>query len=366
MIYLDNNATTCIDPHILDRYTSLLRGGLGNSHSMHAMGRQSRQIMQKAKQRIADCFGIDGKGVILTSGATESIYTLVFSISGHIVSSVLEHSAVREALQSREKPVTILSPEAGKGSIALQQIMAACRPDTEAIVLNAANHETGICNPILEIAEWAQIHDILLIVDAVGLVGKKKWQQLPGRVALILSGHKIHAPVGIGAILLQGKVPYRPLFLGGQQQRGMRGGTEMVALADSLAGALEALHPDDFDRMQRLRDDFEQQIATLLQVVIHGQKEDRVSSVSNIAFLSIDGETLLMQLDLQGIAASHGSACQTGAFQLSPVLLGMGLGRDEVRRSLRFSLSRWTTKEELHTVVAQLRSIIPHGPKQSS
>lgn len=354
MIYLDNNATTFTDPDITSVYMDLLRHGLGNPNSMHAKGRYSRHIMQKGKQRIADFFDADPNQVIITSGATEAIYTILLSLSGHVISSVLEHTAVREALSSRGKETTILLPHPGRGSITLEQIIAAHRPDTEAIVLNAANHETGICNPIVEIAEWARGKNILIILDGVGWIGKKAWPSLPGKIAWILSGHKIHAPVGVGALILQGKISCRPLFLGGKQQKGMRGGTEMVALTECLALALEKLDQNDFMRMEQYRNQFEADLSASLSILVHGRDEERVASVSNLAVPHIDGESLLMQLDLHGIAASHGSACQTGALELSPVLLGMGLPRDEVSRSIRFSFSRWTTQNELQEVTARL------------
>jgi len=354
MIYLDNNATTMLDPRVRDIYFDLLQQRLGNPSSMHRYGQKARYLLIEARKRIADFFQISPKYLVMTSGATEALTTAILSCPPrtHVITSSLEHLAVREAVQQTQCDVTWLNPETGRGAITVQQIEQALRPSTKMIVITAANNETGICTDLYPIAECAQQHDLMLVIDAVAYIGKEPWHMLPGKVAVCASGHKIHAPLGVGCIAYHSGFPLRALFSGGGQQNALRAGTESVALAAAFAHALEILQPEYYQTMRRLRDTFEHDLKTHVKdILIHGEHERRVSNVSNIAFPNCEGETLLMKLDLADVAASHGSACQSGALEPSHVLTNMGLERDVIRRSLRFSLSRMTTQEEISRAV---------------
>lgn len=361
MIYLDNNATTKIDPKVKQVYCSLLDQLLGNPGSMHRPGQHAKQLLIQARRSICEFFSVSPKHLIVTSGATEALTMAILSCppSSHIITSSLEHAAVREAVLQTSCKVTWLSPESGKGAITADQIEKAITPQTAMVVIMAANNETGALTDLQAIAELAYQHNLLLVVDAVAWIGKETWKTPAGKVAICMSGHKIHAPVGIGCLVYSSGFPLKPLFSGGGQQQGLRGGTESVALTVALAQAFAQLEMVRYNEIRVLRNYFEQQLKNNIpDVLIHCEHEPRVSNVSNVAFSQCEGETLLMKLDLASVAASHGSACQSGALEPSHVLTNMGLSKHIVKRSLRFSLSRMTTKEEINRSVAILRSCL--------
>lgn len=357
-IYLDNQATTRLDPRIAAVYSELLQQVVGNPGSMHRFGQQAKHQLIQARRAIGAFFTLAPQNIVITSGATEALTMAILSCpqGAHLITSTLEHASVREAVNQAGVSATRLMPLAGRGSISPEQIAEAIEPRTQMIVVTAVNHETGALTDIEAIAAIARQHDLLLVIDAVAYVGKAPWQMPEGRVAVCVSGHKIHAPVGVGCVAYRSRFPLKPLFRGGGQQRGLRGGTESVALTVAFAHALQLLNEDDYETMRRLRDRFEAQLPS--ELMIHCVHEPRIGSISNIAFPKHDGETLLMQLDLAGVAASHGSACQSGALEPSYVLANMGVGRESVRRSLRFSLSRMTTEAEIDEAVKRIHSIL--------
>ncbi len=357
MIYLDNNATTCVDPDVLALYTQLLSSPLANPGSLHRYGQMARHQLICSKKSIADTLGVSAQQVILTSGATEGINMLLSQVSGGIITSSLEHAAVNEALQSARGPVTRLNPLPGQGAILPEQVAAAINEQTRMLVFMAANNETGICTDMEAMAELAYQRDLLLVIDAVAYLGKAPWQMPKGRVAVVMSGHKLHAPVGIGAVVSSKSYPLKPFILGGGQQRGLRGGTEMVALSSALACALEKITPESIAYVHKLRQTFEEGIEHL-NPIIQGQDQKRVSNVTNVAFPHTNGETLLTKLDLEGVAASHGSACQSGALELSHVLINMGLDKALVRGAIRFSFSRFNTFEEIDALILILNRLL--------
>ncbi len=253
--------------------------------------------------------------------------------------------------------MTYLSPSSF-GSIDPEEVKKAIRSNTSLIVLGAANSETGVKNPIQEIAEIASIHAIPFILDGVGLFGKEPFEIPFGVSALALSAHKIHGPPGIG--LLWAKTAFLPLIVGGGQERGRRAGTENLPAIMGCAKAILLLSeelPSATLRMKKLRDHLE---SALLQefpnLLINGQGE-RIANTSNIAFPEIDGELLLMQLDQAGIAVSLGSACASGAIEPSHVLRAMNIPINLARSSLRFSLSRMTTLQEIDSCIAAIKKV---------
>ncbi len=353
MIYLDNNATTFLGPSVLAVMEPLLSGKVGNPSSIHRYGQAAKALLAKATKEVAAHFGVKTNEIIFTSGATEALNMVIKSApkGSHIITSSLEHIAVIESLKFTECTVTYLDPEPGKGAITVEQIEHALRPETAMIVVMAANNETGVRTDIEVIASFAEQRGISLVVDGVAQLGKGEWSLPAGVSAACFSGHKIHAPTGVGVAIVRRSFKNDPLIVGGPQQHSMRGGTENLAGIVGFAKALSLL-PKTGEAMAILRDRFEEGILSQLEgVQVHGSGEARIGNTSNIAFKGVDGESLLMQLDLAGVAASHGSACTSGTLEPSRVLLNMGIAPSVARGSLRFSLSRFTTQNEIERAI---------------
>ncbi len=360
MIYLDNNATTFLDPKVLAAMEMVLSSKIGNPSSIHRYGQAAQALLIKAAKESAAFFGVQTSELVFTSGATEALNMIIRSIprGSHIITSSVEHIAVMEALKFTECEVDYLDPEPGSGAITPRQVGEAARSDTAAIVLMAANNETGALTDLEPIASFAQRRGIALIVDGVARLGKGRWTLPQGVSAACFSGHKIHAPTGVGMAVIRKSMKCHPLIVGGPQQHRMRGGTENLAGIVGFANALSLL-PESGEEVRVLRDRFEQRLsANLAHIFIHGEREPRICNTSNIAFSGVDGETLLMQLDLAGIAASHGSACSSGALETSRVLLNMGIDPKLARSSIRFSLSRFTTEEEIDRAASIITDIV--------
>ncbi len=354
-VYLDNNATTFIDPQVVEVMDAIYKESLGNPSSMHKFGQRARQLLVDAKTRVAQYFGVSSQEVLFTSGATEGLNMAIRSLEkGHVITSSVEHAAVRESVNQLKLPITRLSPEAGKGAISFKQVEQAVQPDTKMIVLMAANNETGIITHEMEkIALLAASAGIFLIIDAVAILGKSSGWKLPeGVSAACFSGHKFHASEGVGCVVFKKPFKLRPLIYGGPQQASLRGGTENLAAIMGFVKALELISDRDIQRMEMLRQRFEEGLLKNIPgTQIHGVDEKRVCNTISVAFAGCEGETLLMQLDLNGVAASHGAACSSGALEPSHVLINMGLARNVARSTLRFSLSRMTTEAEIDQAI---------------
>ena len=357
MIYLDNNATTLIAPEVVEEMCATVDLGPLNPSSVHRMGQSARGLLVDASQRVAERFGVRPGEVLFTSGATEGLNTLIqgFRRPGHIITSALEHVAVLkpiDRLEQEGRSVTYLHPEEGRGAISIYQIIEALHPETALIVLMAANNETGVKSDIEAIAALAEERGITLIVDGVALLGREEVAFPKGISAMCFSGHKVHGPLGVGFSLVRKGLAYDPLILGGAQQQGRRGGTENLPAIRGLVKALSLFDVEWMQRMESLRNHFERELLNALpEIIIHGKGEPRTGNVSNIGFPGVSGETLLMTLDLAGVAASHGSACASGSLEPSRVLLNMGVPTQLARSSLRFSLGRYTTLEEINQAI---------------
>jgi cysteine desulfurase len=360
--YLDNNSTTPIDPRVLEAMVEQLRCSPANPSSAHRFGRAARQALREARQQIASYLGVEAEEVTFTSGATESLGTLLLSLGrgGHIITSQIEHPAILQTAQYMEKQgsrVTYL-PVGSVGAIDLEQLEEAIAEDTRLIILGAANSETGVKNPTQEIAQVAERYGIAFVVDGVGLFGREQVELVPGITAFVVAGHKIHGPPGIG--MTWAKKSYEPLLRGGSQEFKRRAGTEnlpgIVGLAKAITLLAEEL-PSATERMRELRDHFEQELTRALPSLRINGTGPRAPHVSNITFPDADGETLLLQLDQAGIAASLGSACTSGALEPSHVLRAMGVPYSLARSSIRFSFSRLTTREEVEYCIQVLVSI---------
>ncbi|MCP5469954.1 MAG: cysteine desulfurase [Chlamydiales bacterium] len=334
MIYLDNNATTLLDPRVEEAMRS---APFGNPSSPHRFGQKARRALIEAKHVLLNRLA-PGREIVFTSGGSEAIAMAIQSCEGRIVTTSLEHAAVLEACKNKE--VTFLE------NLSQEKLPV----DTKLIVLSAANNETGVKNDI----EAAARFGIPLLVDGVAFLGKEEWKMPEGICAVAFSAHKIHGPKGVGCLIYDAKFPLKPLVYGAQQ-RGLRGGTENVAGIVGFAKAVECI---DYSHIRELRDYFESELEACFDVVIHGKGLPRVCNTSSVAFVGEDAEMLLMQLDLAGVAVSFGAACSSGSLQLSHVLRNMGVPVDLIRSSLRFSLSRMTTKEELDACLNQLSKLL--------
>lgn len=366
MIYLDNNATTFLDPQIREELLLLLQTDLGNPSSIHHFGQKAKHLLYTSLKTVASHFGVRENEVFFTSGATEALNMalLGFTKKGHIITSTLEHAAVLEPILRLEKkgwPVTYLSPVEGRGAISLEQVEKAVSKETVLIVLMAANNETGVKTPLEPIASFAKEKGIFFLVDGVALLGKEPFDLPSGVSAICFSGHKMHGMLGAGVAILRKNYPFEPLIVGGPQQGGKRAGTENLIAIASFAKAIERLRDvaSFSKKMKSLSTRFEEGILEALpDAKIHGLHEPRITNTSSICFPNTDGETLLILLDRHGIAASHGSACASGGLEPSKVLLKMGISPQEARATVRFSLSRFTTEKEIDEAVQIITKVV--------
>lgn len=361
MIYLDNNATTALDPEVFEAMKPFLTSLTGNPSSVHGYGQRAKAALTEATRRCARFFKVRPEEIIFTSGATEGLNWLIRSIpqGAHVISSSLEHAAVLEPLKQSGCWVTYLDPEQGEGAIAPAQLEGALRENTEAIILTAVNNETGIKTDLEAIAALASLHGIPLIVDGVAWLGKEPIHLPAGVSAVCFSGHKIHGPLGVGLAVVRKGFKTKPLITGGGQQRGLRSGTENLPAIVGFAKALELLTSEQGEGMFKLRERFESGLRKALpDIVILGEERQRICNTSQIAFPGVDGETLLFTLDLAGVAASHGAACSSGTLEASRVLLSMGIDPALARSSLRFSFSRFNTDAEIDTTISIIHEAV--------
>lgn len=361
-IYLDNNATTLVDKEVAKAMQQEFENGPYNPSSVHFFGREAKSLLCKARALIANHFNVHETEVIFTSGGSEALNFLLRGLSlegGHVITSNLEHSAVYKTL-GLLKNIDITYLEGGSyGAVSPEAVKNAIKPHTKLIVLIGANNETGVMSDIGAIAQIAEQAHIPFIVDAVSWIGKELFTMHRGILAIAVSGHKFHGPKGSGFVILRKKLKCSPLITGGAQEYGKRAGTENLAAILGLAKAIELLKNQEeiTQHIKKLRERFENALLALGNISINGRGK-RISNTSNILFHGIDAETLLIHLDLLSIAVSHGSACSSGAIEPSRVLLNMGLSRKEAKSSIRFSLSRFTTEEEIDHTVAVLKELL--------
>lgn len=382
-IYLDHNATTPVEPEVLDAMLPYLSGEFGNAASIHTPGQKARAAVETAREQVAALIGARPQEIIFTSGGTESDNHAIFgivaaniastSIASHIITSAMEHEAVLntcEALEKQGAAVTYV-PVDSSGRVDPASVRQAIRSETVLITIMHANNELGTIQPIEEIGRIAAEADVYFHTDAVQSAGKIPIdvRQL-GVDLLSLSGHKFYAPKGIGALFARGGTRLRQLIYGGHHQRGFRPGTENVPGIVGLGKAAEiARHSLETDakRVNALRDRLEQGLLSRVSDShLNGKNASRTPNTTNITFSGIEGEALVIALDLKGLACSTGAACSSGAIEPSHVLTAIGLPPEEARASLRFSLGRHTTIDEIDlalqivpSAVAQLRELSP-------
>jgi cysteine desulfurase len=367
-IYLDNNATTFVDPSVVDIINHTLLNFPGNPSSPHQFGRESRSLLIKSREKIASFLKVRPKEILFTSSGTEGANMIIRGIMGikpgHIISSNLEHSCVYGTITSLlDQGCEAAFLSSGMyGAASPEEVAKAIRPDTKLIALMAVNNETGVKTDIASIAQIAEQAKIPLFIDGVALFGKELFHIPSGVSAMAFSGHKFHAPKGCGFVFVKANLKLVPLLTGGEQEYNRRGGTENLTDIAAMAEAVRLLEeqlPAATEKMLNLRNRFEAGLKKELgeMISINGEGE-RICNTVNIAFLGIDGESLLTFLDMEGIAASHGSACASGALEPSRILLNMGCSMERAASSMRFSISRFTTPEEIDVSVEAIVRII--------
>lgn len=355
-IYLDNNATTQLDPQVCDAIIQELNSSFGNPSSVHSFGQEVRNRLIRARRTIAAYLDVSPQELIFTSGGTEAIQSILHNVRGHVVTSNVEHAAVFSALQHAEKKgVSVTYLEAGtNGAVTAEAVSKAICTNTSLIALMAVNNETGVKTDIASIAAIAEGKKIPFFVDGVSLLGKETFTIPAGVSAMAFSSHKLHGPSGIGALYLKSNQQFLPLIIGGGQEQGRRGGTENILGIIGFAKAIELLEkelPLASVKMRNLRDLLEKQLQERISGVLVNGSGERICNTTNLSFLGVDGESLLLNLDLAGVAVSHGSACSSGSLEPSRILFNMGIPKDVASASIRFSLSRFTTQEEIERCV---------------
>jgi cysteine desulfurase len=378
LVYLDNSATTPVAPEVIDAMLPYFSAEIGNAQSVHSFGQRAKAAVEKARRQVAQLINASPTEIVFVSGGTEADNLAVRGVAEahrehgrHIITTKIEHPAVLATCQSLEQAgfrVSYLSVSSS-GRVGVDEVRAAIGNDTILISVMHANNETGTIQPIEDIAAVvsearargaAHLH---LHTDAVQSAGKIEIDVKGlGVDVLSLSGHKIHGPKGVGSLYVRKGVRSAKLLYGGHHERDRRAGTENVPGIVGLGCAAELARVQLGERQARmleLRDYLEQQLAARIPGVrVNGDAEHRLPNISNLSFEGVDGEGLLIALDLKGIAVSTGSACASGSLEPSHVLQAMGLARERVRGSLRFSLSAYTTREEIDYAVAVLAEIV--------
>ena len=376
-IYLDNNATTPVLRAVLDAMRPYFEEQFGNASSIHHHGQQTRAAVESARDSVATLLGCRASEIVFTSGGTEADNLAIFGLAAegdHVITSSIEHHAVLLACKHLGQTgcdVTYL-PVDGRSLVDPDDVRRALRPNTTLISVMMANNETGVLQPVDEIGKIAAEAGARFHVDAVQAAGKVAIDVARiGCHALSISGHKIHAPQGVGALYVRKGTQIKPLFYGGRHERSRRAGTENVAgivgLGKAAQLAKEGLDRGDDKKMAAMRDRLQQGIlAQVEEAGVNGDGADRVPNTANIHFDHIDGEALVIALDLKGLAVSTGAACSSGAIEPSHVLVAMGLTGDQARASIRFSLGKQTVAEDIDTTlalvpetVARLRELSP-------
>lgn len=372
MIYLDHNATTPIDPRVLEAMLPFLSERWGNPSSPYRFGNEARAAVERARARAAERVGCRPDELVFCSSGTEADNLALRGVAralrgkgGHIVTTAIEHHAVLKTCQSLEREGFRVSyaPVTEDGVVDVAALAESIRDETILVSVMHANNETGVIQPIEEIAAIARRRGVVLHSDAVQTAGK-----LPRRPAelgadlVTLSAHKLYGPKGVAALYVRRGTPHEAVTTGGGQERGLRAGTENVAgivgLAEALAVACE-LAESEGRRLRGLRDRLEERVrATVPAVRINGERSSRVPSTSNMTFEAVDGESVVLGLDLRGICVSTGSACSTGEPEPSHVLLAMGLSAREAQGSIRISLGRSTEEADVDATATALLATV--------
>jgi len=376
-VYLDNNATTPVLPEVLEAMRPYFGERFGNASSIHHHGQETRAAVERARESVADLLGCRPAEVVFTSGGTEADNLAIFGLArsgDHVITSIIEHHAVLNSCKHlAEKGIEVTSlPVDGRGLVDPGDLRSALRPNTKLVTIMFANNETGVIQPVEEIGKICAEAEVYFHTDAVQAAAK-----VPIRVKeigcdlLSISGHKIHAPQGVGALYVRKGTTLIPMLYGGSHERSRRAGTEnvpgIVGLGKAAELAIRGFENGETARIATARDRLENSVLQNVEAAgVNGEGAPRVPNTSNIYFDYIEGEALIIALDLKGLAVSTGAACSSGAIEPSHVLTAMGLRPDRARASIRFSLGKQNTAEDVEFAVelvpasvARLRELSP-------
>ena len=374
VIYMDNNATTRIAPEVLDAMMPYLRDYYGNPSSMHTFGGQVGRAVARAREQVADLLGAAPEEIVFTSCGTESDSTAILSAlqtypeKNHVVTTRVEHPAVKNLCENLElftgrKYHTTRLHVHSDGTLDVQRFRDSLTDETVIASAMWANNETGVLFPVEEMARITRERGILFHTDAVQAVGKIPLNLRDSAIDFLsISGHKLHAPKGVGVLYVRKGTPFVPFMNGGHQERGRRGGTENVASIIGLGRACElaaAKMAEENSRVRALRDKLEHGLLTSVpKALLNGHPELRLPNTANISFEYVEGEAILLHMNQLNICASSGSACTSGSLEPSHVLRAMGVPFTAAHGSIRFSLSVYNTEEEIDFVLAHMPPII--------
>jgi cysteine desulfurase len=369
-VYMDANATTPLLPEVLGAMSPYWMEHFGNASSIHMPGQRAHKAVETAREQVAALFGCREAEVVFNSGGTEGDNTAIFGAlkpGDHFITTSIEHSAVLRAadrMTGRGVQVSFIDPEP-TGWINPETIRAALRPNTRLISVMLANNETGVLQPVEEIGRIAAEAGALFHIDAVQGAGKVALNvERFGCHLLSISAHKMHGPKGIGALYVRKGTHIDPLIIGGSHENRRRAGTEnvpgIVGLGKAAELAMHSLADGTLDRLAALRDRLQAGVLQMEGTRAHGASVPRTANTTNIGFYGVEGEALLIALDLKGIAVSGGSACHSGTTRPSHVLLAMGVCDALARASLRFSLLKTATEEDVDRVLVVLPEAVAH------
>jgi cysteine desulfurase len=382
-IYFDNNATTPVLPDVFEAMRPYFGEHFGNASSIHHHGQETRAAVERARESVANLLSCRASEIVFTSGGTEADNLAIFGLTepgDHVITSTIEHHAVLNSCKQLEAlgcEVTYV-PVDGRCLVDPHDVRHALRKNTRLVTIMMANNETGVLQPVEEIGKIAAEADVCFHTDAVQAAGKVPINVKKINCDLLsISGHKMHAPQGVGALYVRKGSVLQPMLYGGRHERSRRAGTEnvpgIVALGKAADLAQRALLNGELAQISTMRDQIESAILKEIEASsLNGKGASRIPNTTNICFDYIDGEALVIALDLKGLAVSTGAACSSGAIEPSHVLTAMGLSSDRARASLRFSLGKQNTKEEVDfalslipTTVARLRELSPVYNKEA-
>ena len=369
-VYCDANATTPLLPEVMEAMRPYFMEDFGNASSIHLQGQRARKAVDGARETLAAFFHCSEAEVVFNSGGTEGDNTAVFGLvraGDHLITTAIEHSAVLRAAErvaERGADVRFIAPRAN-GLIDPEEIRRALRPTTKLISVMLANNETGVLQPVDEIGEIAAGAGAFFHIDAVQGAGKVEFDvRRFGCHLCSISAHKMHGPKGVGAMFVKRGTPLEPLIVGGSHERRQRAGTQnvpgIVGLGKATELAMESLADGTMARVGALRDRLETGILRIAGTGVNGAGAPRVANTTNIRFEHAEGEALVIALDLKGVAVSGGSACHSGSTEPSHVLMAMGLDKNAARASLRFSLLRTATEEDVDQVLRVVPQAVEH------